>query len=258
MVKPVTDFYDRLSPQYHDNMGWDWEAGMRLEGKNLDRFLSHQIEGTGPYTLLDCSCGIGTQAIGLALQGYQVHATDLSTVSIDCARQQSTNLGVDLTFGVADFRKLHESVTDTFDVVLTCDNSIAHCLLDVDLMAMLGSMKSRLKPNGLLLISLRDYDPLVRDRPRFNNQHVDDRPDGRRVVFQLWDWKTDGSSYFNNQFLIRDIDGQYDVKHFQTELRALSRETVLTAVREAGYHDIYWHTPNESGYYQPIITARNI
>ena len=78
-----------------------------------------------------------------------MHATDLSTVSVDCARQEATNLGVAMTFGVADFRNLSAAVSDTFDVVFTCDNSIAHCLNDDDLAAALASMKTRLKPGGL-------------------------------------------------------------------------------------------------------------
>ena len=177
MAKPVADFYDRLSPEYRHNMGWDWEAVMREEGVTLNRFLEDRMDRPGPYTLLDCSCGIGTQAIGLALQRHQVHATDLSTVSIDCARKEAENLGVEMSFGVADYRALGETVSDTFDVVLTCDNSIAHCLKDEDLDAALASMKSRLNPDGILLISLRDYDALVMDKPRFNNEHVQDRPD---------------------------------------------------------------------------------
>lgn len=137
MAKPVTEFYDSLSPEYRHNMGWDWEAVRREEGATLDRFLEDQVGCPGPYALLDCSCGIGTQAIGLALQGHEVHATDLSPVSIDCARDEATELGVELAFGVADYRELGETVSVTFDVVLTCDNPIAHCLKDEDLDAAL-------------------------------------------------------------------------------------------------------------------------
>lgn len=256
MAAPVTDFYDNLSPEYRDNMGWDWESTMRKEGASLDSFLTKQVGRQGPYSVLDCSCGIGTQAIGLALQDHKVHATDLSTVSIDCARQEATKLGANLTFGVADFFKLGETISDTFDVVLSCDNSISHCLKDEDLDAALASMKSRLNPGGLLLISFRDYDALVVDKPRFNNEHVDDRPDGRRIVFQLWDWADDGRSYRNSQFLIKKTDGSYEVKHFETELRALLCDELMAAVRNAGYEDATWHAPEASGYYQPIVTAR--
>ena len=257
MTKSVTEFYDRLSFDYRHNMGYDWEAEMRWDGASLDRFLAKQLGGRGPYSVLDCSCGIGTQAIGLALQGHQVYATDLSPVSIDCARRESTALGVEITFGVADFRRLSETISDTFDVVLSCDNSFAHCLEDDDLAAALASIKTRLKPGGLLLLSIRDYDALVVDKPRFNSEHVQDRPDGRRIVFQVWDWASDGCSYRNRQFLIKETDGHYEIKHFETELRALLRDEVMTAVRGAGYEDARWHVPEASGYYQPIVTARN-
>ena len=118
-------------------------------------------------------------------------------------------------------------------------------------------MKTRLNSGGLLLISLRDYDALVVDKPRFNNEHVQDRPDGRRVVFQLWDWADDGRRYHNTQFLIKQTDGAYELKPFETELRALLRDDMMTAVKRAGYGDSRWHIPEESGYYQPIVTARN-
>ena len=257
MSEPVTDFYDALSPFYHDNMGWDWDAVMREEGAILGRFIAHRSGRGEPCSLLDCACGIGTQAIGLALQGYRVHATDLSTVSVACARREASRLGVDMTFGVADFRDLGASVTDTFDVVVACDNSIAHCLSDEDLAATLVSMKKRLVPSGVLLLSVRDYGPLVEERPRFNNQHVQDRPDGRRVVFQLWDWADDGRCYVMHQFLIRQDGNGTETHHFQTKLRTVLRDELIVALEQTGYGDIRWHPPEESGYYQPLVTARN-
>ena len=257
MSQPVIDFYDRLGLQYRHNMGWDWEATMRDEGSILSRFITRDMNRSGPLALLDCSCGIGTQAIGLALQGHRVQATDLSPVSIDCAREEARKLGVEMVFEVADYRRLEDSVSDRFDAVLSCDNSIAHCLTDGDLAAALASMKARLNPGGLLLLSIRDYDTLVRERPRFNNEHVQDRTDGRRIVFQVWDWDDDGGCYAMHQFLLRDSDGEFAVSHFRTRLRALRRNQLLDAVHRAGYAEVRWHLPEDSGYYQPIMTARN-
>ena len=79
MIKSVTEFYDRLSPVFRHSQGYDWEAGVRWEGEWLNRFLANQLGGREPWSVLDCSCGIGTQAIGLALHGHQVHATDLKS-----------------------------------------------------------------------------------------------------------------------------------------------------------------------------------
>lgn len=257
MTDPVIEFYDRLGPEYRDNMGWDWDEAVRREGATLHRFIESVSGRKGASSMLDCTCGIGTQAIGLALQGHRIHATDLSPISVDCARREAERLGAAMTFGVADFRKLEETVRGTFEVVLTCDNAIAHCLEDEDLYAALASMKMRLNRGGLLLFSLRHYGPLVVQRPRFNNEHVQDKPDGRRIVFQLWDWAEDGRSYRNHQFLIKEVDGAFELKHFETELRALRRKEVLAAVREAGYAEVRWNPSEASGYYQPIVTARN-
>jgi SAM-dependent methyltransferase len=257
MADSVTEFYDRLSPEYRDNMGWDWEAESRRQGECLDGFLANEMGRPGPYTLLDCTCGIGTQAIGLALQGHQVHASDLSSVSVERARQEAKGLGVSMGFSVADFRDLGATISKKFDVILSCDNAIAHCLSDDDLSAALASIRTQLNPDGLLLLSLRDYDALLADKRHFNNQHVHDRPDGRRVVFQLWDWANDDRSYRNHQFLIKENNGQYELKHFETVLRVLLHDEIITAVRAADYKDVRWHDPEESGYYQPIVTARN-
>lgn len=84
-------------------------------------------------TLLDCSCGIGTQAIGLAKRGFTVTATDLSSVAIQRAKRESQSFGVEIDFGVADFRSLETDVTGKFDIVLSADNALPHLISDDDL-----------------------------------------------------------------------------------------------------------------------------
>jgi hypothetical protein len=86
---------------------------------------------------------------------------------------------------------------------------------------------------------------------------VQDKADGRRIVFQLWDWESGGRRYRIHQFLLRENEGNYETHHFETRLRALLRDELLAAVRDAGYEEVRWHLPEESGYYQPIVTARN-
>jgi hypothetical protein len=73
----------------------------------------------------------------------------------------------------------------------------------------------------------------------------------------VWDWASDGRSYRLNQFLIKENDGGYELKHFESELRALLRDEIMTAVQDVGYSDAHWHDPDANDYYQPIVTARN-
>jgi glycine/sarcosine N-methyltransferase len=65
----IADFYDGLAADYHLIYA-DWDAAVERQGVALDRLIrdAHTQEA---IDVLDCSCGIGTQAIGLACQGYR-------------------------------------------------------------------------------------------------------------------------------------------------------------------------------------------
>src|ERR1700712_3029042 len=116
--------YDELAPDY-DALHVDWRASVRLQGEVLDRLIRGEL-GDAPQRVLDCSCGIGTQAIGLALRGHDVLATDLSPGAVERAAREAAALGAPLRPGVADFPRLPEQVGGAFACVLTCDNSVAH------------------------------------------------------------------------------------------------------------------------------------
>lgn len=254
MTDAVQAFYDDLAGHYHLIFA-DWRASVRHQAVVLDRLI-RVVLGPGPHTVLDASCGIGTQAIGLALAGHRVHATDLSPAAVARARQEATGFGVVLTLGVADLRALTQQVPGEFDVVLACDNALPHLLTDEDLRRAVASMAAKLRPGGLFLASIRDYDQLVSDPPRGEGPRVIDDAGGRRIAFQVWDWADDGRRYRLHQFLVRQAGDGWRTDHFTTEYRALLRDDLGAAAPAAGLADVRWHEPEDSGFYQPIATAR--
>jgi glycine/sarcosine N-methyltransferase len=254
MVDSVRQFYDRLAGEYHLIFA-DWRQAVRWQGEVLDRLIRAEV-GTAPLSVLDCSCGIGTQAIGLAARGYRVHATDLSPAAVERAAREAEALGVSLTVGVADLRALESLIAGAFDVVLSCDNALPHLLSDGDVRLAVRNMAAKLRPGGLLLISLRDYDQVAVERPRSTLPRVFDDPEGRRVVFQVWDWSADGRTYTVRQFILRHTDAGWQTDEYATVYRPLRRDELGQILREAGFTQIRWHLPDDSGYYQPIVTAR--
>jgi 2-polyprenyl-3-methyl-5-hydroxy-6-metoxy-1,4-benzoquinol methylase len=250
----IVRFYDHFASDYHLIMA-DWEQSVRQQGVVLDRLITAASAGRA-RSVLDCSCGIGTQALGLAAHGYRVHATDLSPGAIARARREATAFGVTLTFGVADFRLLQTQVAGHFDVVLSCDNAVAHLLDEADLHQTARSMWSKLAPSGLLLLSVRDYDALLDEQPRATPVRVFDSPAGQRAVFQVWDWAPDGRRYTMHQFILRKAEAVWQTTHYMTQLQALRRADVHAILDDAGFVDIAWQMPTESGYYQPIVLAR--
>jgi SAM-dependent methyltransferase len=254
MDESVRAFYDELAEDYRLIYA-DWRGSMRRQAAALDRVLREAL-GPGPLAVLDAACGIGTQALGLAELGYRVHATDLSPAAVARAEREANALGVVATFGVADLRSLEHDVDGVFDVVLACDNALPHLLTDADLRRAVASMAAKIRPGGLFLASLRDYDRLIEERPRSEGPRIFDDAGRRRLAFQVWDWQEEGGRYTLHQFITRQAGVSWQTTHAVTEYRALLRAELEAALGEAGLRDVRWQEPEASGFFQPLVTAR--
>jgi SAM-dependent methyltransferase len=244
------DFYDDLAPDYAA-LHIDWHASVRTQGAALDALVRAEL-GDAPHAILDCSCGIGTQAIGLALHGHDVLATDLSPAAVARAEREATAMGTQLRTGVADFTRLPEQVAGTFDCVLSCDNSVAHLHDDADLARFAEGVAAKLRPGGLALVSLRDYAALRAEGVSGHPVRVGEGT----ISFQVWHWDDDGWAYELAQFTLRGEGERWETTCRRTRLRALLQADVCGALAGAGLADVRWRTPAETGYYQPVVTAR--
>ena len=72
-----------------------WDSSIDHQSMVLNDLIRSNIPnpGNSKISLLDCSCGIGTQAIGLAKREYLVTATDLSAASIQRAKREAESRG---------------------------------------------------------------------------------------------------------------------------------------------------------------------
>jgi SAM-dependent methyltransferase len=248
------DAYAPLVEHYHLIFA-DWHQSMRRQSDALDRVIRAEL-GPGGRSVLDASCGIGTQAIGLARLGYRVHGTDLSAAAVARARREAEALGAELTLGVADLRRLATQVDGVFDVVLSADNAIAHLLTEADLRLAAQGMRARLAEGGRLIVTLRDYDALLLERPSGSAPGVFDGAEGRRIVFHVFDWEPDGEAYRTNLFILRPGGDGWTTLHWTARSRAWRRAEVERALVTAGFVGPRWWMPAESGFFQPLVTAR--
>lgn len=100
MAEMVRDFYDDLASHYH-LMFEDWEASMARQAAALGPILERGCGPANSVKILDCACGIGTQALGLAKLGFRVTGTDVSPRAIERARVEASARGLDLSLYVA-------------------------------------------------------------------------------------------------------------------------------------------------------------
>ncbi|MCX5112543.1 class I SAM-dependent methyltransferase [Streptomyces sp. NBC_00378] len=248
---PVAHFYDELADDYHLIYS-DWDASVRRQGGALDALI-----GQDRAAVLDCSCGIGTQAIGLALHGHRVTGTDLSPRAAARAACEAARRSLSLCTAVADMRRL--PIPDgRFDTVVCADNSLPHLLTEQDVHAALTEMRRVLRPAGLLLVSTRPYDDLLRDRPASAPPQVHRTADGeeRTVTFQLWHWHDDGEHYDLEHFQLLPAGGEWRVQVRRTTYWALGQDRLAGLAAEAGFVDPEWRMPQETGFFQPLLVAR--
>jgi len=243
-------FYDGMAPQY-DKFYPDWQAAVREEAAFLDGlFRSSGFDRTA--RVLDCACGIGTQAIGLAALGYSVTASDISAGELAEAEKRAAENKVSICFRQADFRALADVFSEKFDIVIAMDNALPHMLSSASLEQAANSIADRLRDGGLFVASIRDYDRLLEEKPGCSAPYVHKTDKGQRVLFQTWDWA--GENYRFVQYVIDDEETT-QVSRFECEYRATRREELTRLLHAGGCREVRWELPGQTGFYQPVVIA---
>jgi hypothetical protein len=105
------------------------------------------------------------------------------------------------------------------------------------------------------MASIRDYDALIVQRPAMQGPAFYASGGKRRIVHQVWDW-IDPTRYTLHLFITTQSDEVWATHHFISEYRALQRSELSDALQSAGFQEVQWLMPAESGFYQPLVLAR--
>ena len=248
----IEEFYDSMADHYH-LIFHDWEKSIDFHASVIDRLLmNHGKRKTS--TLLDCACGIGTQALGLAKLGYKVSGSDISSKEIARAKKEAANRSLDIEFCVADFCFLGNFFKNAFDIIIAMDNALPHLTENVTLTQALRSIYAQTAERGLFIASIRDYDEILKTKPSTLLPSVIPTVSGKRIVFQIWEWQ--GTEYDFTQYIVEDDNKNPSISKFCCRYRALTRTELTDGLLSAGYRDVKWVFPEVSGFYQPIVIAR--
>ena len=247
----IQSFYDNMASQY-DKLFLDWHDATREQAVILERIFNKN-GFDADSRILDCACGIGTQAIGLAALGYQVTASDISDGELAEAKERAESEGVTLRFEHADFCALSDSFSEQFDIVIAMDNALPHVLTSENLEAAVRSIIGQIRAGGIFVASIRDYDSLLQEKPPYSPPYIHETAKGRRVSFQTWLWQED--NYHLTQYIIDDED-TLQISKFECEYRAVHREELTKLLLDSGCSEVNWEYPEETGFYQPIVIAR--
>lgn len=245
----MSNFYDQLTPFYH-LIHQDWNASIVRQAEQLSALI--KVEWPNSRTVLDISCGIGTQAIGLAMHGYTVTASDLSRNEIERAKIEAAKRNVDIAFSVCDMRRASAHHGTGFDVVICADNSLPHLLTDQEILGALREMRACLRVGGGCLITVRDYEREERGRNLVKPYGVRVENGQRYLLFQVWDF--DGDHYDLTFFFVEENIATQEVKTHAMRSRyyAISTARLVELMQHAGFTNV---RRLDGLFYQPVLVG---
>ncbi len=252
VTNTIAGFYNELAPYYH-LIFEDWERSIERQREALNALLETHL-GPCRFKILDCSCGIGTQSIGFAQRGHRVVGSDLSAAAVERARLEFQSRGLDGSFVVSDMTSLAEIEEGDFDVVVTLDNALPH-LSSAELRDAVHAIHGKLRPGGMMMASIRDYDAAITQRPVVHGPAFYGPEGHRRIVLQVWDW-VETARYILHVIIAVQQDEGWASHHFVSTYRALQRGELSDTLATGSFGDIRWMMPGETGYYIPIVLAR--
>jgi glycine/sarcosine N-methyltransferase len=252
VTRSNAEFYDPLAEVYH-LIFEDWDASIARQARIVNGLLRAEL-GEGTFRILDCACGVGTQALGLAQCGHHVTGSDLSAGAVERARREARQRGLEIPFLVADMTDLGAVADGEFDAVVALDNALPH-LEREPLKAAVCAMRAKVRAGGLLLASTRDYDRAIVERPVVQGPEFYGREGERRILHQVWEW-TDGEWIRIHLYITTQEGEGWNERHFVGEYRAVLRGEITRSLEEAEFTSVRWLMPQESGFFQPIVMAR--
>lgn len=247
------DCYDDLASHYH-LLFENWDNSIARQAGVLGPILERECGPPSTTRILDVACGIGTQSLGLAKLGFHVTGCDISPAAVERARREAAQRNLNIPFSVANMLDLSGFVDSSFDAVICMDNALPHLKNGEQLIQAATQCRSKLRPNGLFMASIRDYDRLIQEMPAVHGPSFFPDQKQRRIVLQVWDW-LDERRYIFHLYITRMVAKDWQTFHTTAVYRAVMRDEVSQALTDAGFVNIQWLFPSESGFYQPVVLA---
>jgi glycine/sarcosine N-methyltransferase len=154
-------FYDELAFNYDEMISFD-KAVERKKG------LFKNFITAGMTKVADLGCGSGVDSIALASLGLIVTAFDPSEEMLEVAKENAEREKVRVTFHNNSIDSISEDFDNQFDLVVSLGNTFANIERE-QLLKSLQRTKEILKPQGIILIQILNYEKILSEKQRIVN-----------------------------------------------------------------------------------------
>ncbi|MDH3268137.1 MAG: class I SAM-dependent methyltransferase [Ignavibacteria bacterium] len=158
---PNNVFYNELASEY------DQMIAFKKAIENKKRLLKNLITPEMKYAA-DLGCGSGVDSIALTSLGLKVTAFDPSAEMLEVAKENIIKEKAKVTLHNQFADSISEDFDEQFDLVVSLGNTFAN-IGSEQLIKSLQRCKQILKPQGILLIQILNYDKILNEKQRIVN-----------------------------------------------------------------------------------------
>lgn len=230
--RDIRESFDDMAPDY-DRLFEDVEDLTHREALSLHLiFKTH-----GVCTVLDCACGTGIQAIGLAQMGYRVSASDISRRMLARLRQKARVENLNITTRLADFRTLEPWKGQFFDAVVCAGGSLPVVPSKEGMIRALGGMVAVAKrPGAVVVVGLHNYLKLKREGQIFLLRRASGRRGQAEVIFDMRFFGSKRVEVLHS--FMRFQEGKWHTKTYMKSYLLVSSEELGDMMKRVGCRSV--------------------
>ncbi len=230
--------YDKLASIYDYFV--NWEGRLAYELPFLEEKLHTLEEDPSQIRVMDTACGTGHHAIALASHGFQVSGSDLFPEMVSLADANAKAAGEKVTFRTAGFGNISESFKQPgeFDAVFCLGNSLPHVNSNQDLEKTLLDFEDLLRPGGMLLLQMRNFDLVMGEKKRWMEPQSVKDGSTEWLFLRFYDFEADGKIQFNILSLHRKANASWQTQLTSTHLLPIYSEKLKAELTSLGFRDI--------------------
>lgn len=188
--------------------------------------------------ILDCSCGIGTDAIALNNRGFTVTASDASPSMIAATKSRAAKYAADINVVQSNWAELPAKTGGPFDLVICLGNSLVHSETKTQMVRALQAMRKVLHPGAKLVVDSRNWELLYDSKPRVVPAQTVIERNGQRCS-SLYVWSIpdtfDSPCRAEMILLFEDAERKVTSRRYVVDFQPFAHDSLLDAVESAGF-----------------------
>lgn len=239
---PVNDLYTDFAADYEwlfsdDVIGSSPALGATSPGGRdlVEAAVATLVPGA---PVLDCACGIGTDALALARRGFKVTATDGSSSMVARAGRRLAGYASQVSVMQSRWEELPTRLTERFDLAICLGNAMVHAGSRPGMVESLEAIRSVLKPNGKIVVDSRNWELMYGSWPRIiPASHVKERHGTRCASLYIWTIPEsfDRPCQAEIVFLFENQENELSHRRYELSFQPFSHLDLRRAVESAGF-----------------------